>query len=78
MTALHESMYQLHLQGPVMTPPDFHTHNNWPGDRPPFGEGAGTSAGAGAEGDDDDDDDVDNAAAYAFEEDGDDDEMQDD
>ncbi|MCI93189.1 hypothetical protein A2U01_0114487, partial [Trifolium medium] len=63
MTALHESMYQLHLQGPVMTPPQFHTHNNWPGDRPHFGDGVGTStAGAGG-----DDDDVDNAAADAFE-----------
>ncbi|MCI47164.1 hypothetical protein A2U01_0068405 [Trifolium medium] len=72
MTALHESMYQLHLQGPVMTSPDFHAHNNWPGDRPHSGDRVGTSAGA--EGDDDD---VDNAAADAFEEEGDDDEMQD-
>ncbi|MCI40826.1 hypothetical protein A2U01_0062059 [Trifolium medium] len=62
MTAVQESLYQLHLQGPVMTPHDFHLHNNWPGDRPNFGEGAG----AGADGDDDD---VDAAAADAFEED---------
>ncbi|MCI61047.1 hypothetical protein A2U01_0082303 [Trifolium medium] len=53
-----------------MTPQDFHVHNNWPGDRPQFGEGAGTVAG-----DDGDEDDVDNAVADAFE---DDDEMQDD
>ncbi|MCI42552.1 hypothetical protein A2U01_0063789, partial [Trifolium medium] len=26
---------------PVMTPQDFQAHNNWPGDRPQFGEGAG-------------------------------------
>ncbi|MCI71570.1 hypothetical protein A2U01_0092833, partial [Trifolium medium] len=54
------SLYQMHLQGPVMTPKDFHLHNNWPGDWPHFGEGAGT---------DGDDDDVDAAAADAFEED---------
>ncbi|MCI23795.1 hypothetical protein A2U01_0044977 [Trifolium medium] len=54
----------------MMTPQDFHVHNNWPGDRPQCGEGAGTAAGA-----DGDDDDVDNAAADAFE---DDEEMQDD
>ncbi|MCI39058.1 hypothetical protein A2U01_0060287, partial [Trifolium medium] len=47
MTSLHESMYQLHLQGSVMTPPEFHAHNNWPGDSPYFGDGVGTSA-AGA------------------------------
>ncbi|MCI95727.1 hypothetical protein A2U01_0117026, partial [Trifolium medium] len=66
-------MYQLHLQGPMMNPPDFHAHNNWPGDMPQFGEGVGTSAGAGV-GADGDDDDVDNVAADAFE---DDDEMHD-
>ncbi|MCI51352.1 hypothetical protein A2U01_0072596, partial [Trifolium medium] len=38
MTAVQESMYQLHLQGPVMTLQDFHARNNWPGDRPHFGE----------------------------------------
>ncbi|MCI71789.1 hypothetical protein A2U01_0093052, partial [Trifolium medium] len=48
-----------HLQGPVMTPQDFHVHNNWPGDRPQFGERADA---------DGDDDDVDAAAADAFEE----------
>ncbi|MCI85983.1 hypothetical protein A2U01_0107262, partial [Trifolium medium] len=54
--AVHQSMYQLHLQGPVMSPDDFHTHNNWPGDRPQFGEGAGTNADdAGDAGDDGDD-----------------------
>ncbi|MCI58971.1 hypothetical protein A2U01_0080226, partial [Trifolium medium] len=36
---------------------DFHAHNNWPGDRPHFGEG--TNVGA-------DDDEADEAAANAF------------
>ncbi|KAL6499952.1 hypothetical protein OROGR_027862 [Orobanche gracilis] len=55
-----------------MTPPQFQTHANWPGDRPHFGEGAsGSGAGAGAAHDDDDDDivddeDRDEAAANAF------------
>ncbi|MCI48034.1 hypothetical protein A2U01_0069277, partial [Trifolium medium] len=50
MTAIHESMYQLHLQGPIMTPQDFQAHSNWPGDRPHFGEGMGA--------DDDEEDDA--------------------
>ncbi|MCI39367.1 hypothetical protein A2U01_0060598, partial [Trifolium medium] len=64
MTAIQESMYQLHLQGPVMTLQDFHAHNNWPGDRPYFGEGAGAFHGA-----DGDDDAVNEAAADAAEDD---------
>ncbi|MCI94546.1 hypothetical protein A2U01_0115844, partial [Trifolium medium] len=55
----------LHLQGPVMTPQDFHAHNNWPGDRPHFGEGAGAFADAA----DGDDDAVDEDAADAAEDD---------
>ncbi|MCI71497.1 hypothetical protein A2U01_0092760, partial [Trifolium medium] len=57
MTAVHKSMYQLHLQGSMMTPQDFHAHNNWPMDRPHFGEGM--DAGA-------DDEEADEAAANAF------------
>ncbi|MCI87939.1 hypothetical protein A2U01_0109224, partial [Trifolium medium] len=53
-------MYQLHLQGPVMNPEEFHAHNYWPGDMPHFGEGAGA---------DGDDDTVDEAAADAAEDD---------
>ncbi|MCI87137.1 hypothetical protein A2U01_0108418 [Trifolium medium] len=48
-------MYQLHLQGPVMTPQDFQAHSNWPGDRSHFGEGMGA-----------DDDEADEAAANVF------------
>ncbi|MCI81184.1 hypothetical protein A2U01_0102456, partial [Trifolium medium] len=51
----------------VMTPQEFQTFANWPGDRPPFGEGVSTAA-AGA-----DDEDADEAAANAFIDEGDDD-----
>ncbi|MCI78355.1 hypothetical protein A2U01_0099625 [Trifolium medium] len=44
-----------------MTPQDFHSHNNWPGDRPHFGGESGAGADAG-----DDDEEVDEAAANAF------------
>ncbi|MCI77493.1 hypothetical protein A2U01_0098763, partial [Trifolium medium] len=65
MTAVHQSMYQLHLQGPVMPPDDFHAHNNWPGDRPHFGEGAGTPAGDASDDAGDDGDDAEQAASDA-------------
>ncbi|MCI80101.1 hypothetical protein A2U01_0101372, partial [Trifolium medium] len=52
------SMYQLHLQGPVMTPQDFQAHSNWPRDRPHFGEGMGVDGV--------DDDEADEAATNVF------------
>ncbi|MCI23331.1 hypothetical protein A2U01_0044510, partial [Trifolium medium] len=43
----------------MMTPPEFQTFANWPGDRPHFGDRVNTAAGA-------DDDDADEAVADAF------------
>ncbi|MCI92340.1 hypothetical protein A2U01_0113636, partial [Trifolium medium] len=40
---------------------DFHAHNNWPGDRPHFGEGMDVAADDAA-----DDEEANEAAANAF------------
>jgi hypothetical protein len=69
MSAIHESIFNLQQQQPMMTPPEFVNHVNWPWDRPNFSGGGGAGGDANAEGDDD----IDMTAADAFVDEGDDD-----